>query len=82
MKAGIGSASIVLPSGLIVAAIVAVNAVGDIIDPATGKVVAGVRNPDGTFADARKILRDGGDAASRHEPAKTPPSASSRRTRS
>jgi len=60
MKAGIGSASIVLPSGLIVAAIVAVNAVGDIIDPATGKVVAGVRNPDGTFADARKILRDGG----------------------
>jgi L-aminopeptidase/D-esterase-like protein len=60
MKAGIGSASIVLPSGLMVAAIVAVNAVGDIIDPATGKVVAGVRNPDGTFADARKILRDGG----------------------
>ena len=32
---------------------------GDIIDPATGKVVAGVRNPDGTFADARKILRAG-----------------------
>jgi len=61
MKAGIGSASIVLPSGLIVAAIVAVNAVGDIIDPATGHVVAGVRNPDGTFADARKILRSGGN---------------------
>src|SRR5260221_270182 len=35
------------------------SAVGDIIDPATGKVVAGVRNPDGTFADARKILRGG-----------------------
>jgi L-aminopeptidase/D-esterase-like protein len=60
MKAGIGSASIALPSGLIVAAIVAVNAVGDIIDPATGNVVAGVRNPDGTLADARKILRAGG----------------------
>jgi L-aminopeptidase/D-esterase-like protein len=58
-KSGIGSAAIALPNGLIVAAIVAVNAVGDIIDPATGKVVAGVRNPDGTFADARTILRAG-----------------------
>lgn len=58
-KSGLGTAAITLPSGLVVAAIVAVNAVGDIIDPATGKVVAGVRNPDGTFADARKILRAG-----------------------
>ena len=59
MKAGVGSASITLPSGLIVSAIVAVNAVGDIIDPTTGKVVAGVRNSDGSLADARKILRGG-----------------------
>jgi len=59
-KAGIGTAAIALPNGLVVAAIVAVNAVGDIIDPATSKVVAGVRNPDGSFADARKILRSGG----------------------
>jgi L-aminopeptidase/D-esterase-like protein len=59
-KAGLGTAAITLPNGLVVAAIVAVNAVGDIIDPATGKVVAGVRNPDGTFADARRILRTGG----------------------
>ena len=58
-KAGIGTASIRLASGLVVAALVAVNAVGDIIDPATGKVVAGVRNPDGTFADARVLLRSG-----------------------
>jgi L-aminopeptidase/D-esterase-like protein len=58
-KAGIGSAAITLPNGLIVGAIVAVNAVGDIIDPATGAVVAGVRAPDNTFADARKILRSG-----------------------
>jgi L-aminopeptidase/D-esterase-like protein len=58
-KSGLGSASITLPGGLVVAAIVAVNAVGDIVDPATGKVVAGVRNPDGTFADARRILRSG-----------------------
>ena len=44
MKAGLGSYSITLPNGLTVGAIVAVNAVGDIIDPDTGKVVAGVRN--------------------------------------
>ena len=64
-KSGIGTASIALPNGLVVGAIVAVNAVGDIIDPATGKVVAGVRNPDGTFADARKLLRAGGSTQSR-----------------
>jgi L-aminopeptidase/D-esterase-like protein len=60
MKAGIGSAAIKLPSGLVVAALVAVNAVGDIIDPATGQVVAGARGPDGKLLDARKLLRQGG----------------------
>jgi L-aminopeptidase/D-esterase-like protein len=59
MKAGLGSAAVRLPNGLVVAAIVAVNAVGDIIDPDSGKVMAGALNPDGTFADARKILRSG-----------------------
>jgi len=60
MKSGIGSASITLPNGLTVAALVAVNAVGDVIDPATGQVVAGVRTVDGTsLADARRLLRDG-----------------------
>jgi L-aminopeptidase/D-esterase-like protein len=60
MKGGIGSASIVLPNGLVVAALVAVNAVGDVIDPATGSVVAGVRTADGkSLADARTLLRDG-----------------------
>ena len=60
MKGGIGSASIRLPDGLVVAALVAVNAVGDVVDPATGQVVAGVRTPDGkSLADARKLLRDG-----------------------
>lgn len=47
MKGGIGTASIKLPTGLSVGAIVAVNAVGDIIDPATGKIIAGARTPDG-----------------------------------
>lgn len=58
MKAGVGSASIVLESGLIVGAVVAVNAVGDIVDPMTGRVVAGTRNSDGTLADARRVLRE------------------------
>jgi L-aminopeptidase/D-esterase-like protein len=60
MKGGIGSAAIRLPNGLTVGAIVAVNAAGDVIDPSTGQVVAGVRTPDGkALADARKLLRDG-----------------------
>jgi L-aminopeptidase/D-esterase-like protein len=60
MKGGVGSASIALPNGLVVAALVAVNAVGDVIDPATGQVVAGVRNADGKgFADARRLVRSG-----------------------
>ena len=60
MKGGIGSASITLTSGLVVAALVAVNAVGDVVDPSTGQVVAGVRTADGkSLADARTLLRDG-----------------------
>lgn len=60
MKAGVGSSAIVMPTGLVVAALVAVNAVGDIIDPSNGQVVAGVRTPDGkALADARKLLRAG-----------------------
>jgi len=60
MKGGLGSASITLPNGLVVAALVAVNAVGDVVDPTTGQVVAGVRTADGkSLADARKLLRDG-----------------------
>lgn len=58
MKGGIGSASIELPGGVVVGAIVAVNAVGDVIDPATGEVVAGVRDEDGSgFTDARTLIR-------------------------
>ena len=61
MKGGIGTSSITLDDGLTVSAVVAVNAIGDVIDPATGKIVAGVRTGDGTgFADARSLLRAGG----------------------
>jgi len=60
MKGGVGSAAVVVPGGLTVAALVAVNAFGDVIDPATGLVVAGVRTADGLgLADARVLLRAG-----------------------
>ena len=58
MKGGFGTASVTLANGLTVAAAVAVNAAGDIVDPATGEVVAGVRTEDGRgLADARRLLR-------------------------
>jgi L-aminopeptidase/D-esterase-like protein len=50
MKGGLGAASIKLSDGkssLTVGAIVAVNAVGDVIDPGAGKVIAGARTKDG-----------------------------------
>jgi len=60
MKGGIGVSRLTLPNGLTVAAVVAVNAVGDVIDPATGQVVAGVLSEDGSeLADARTLLRTG-----------------------
>jgi L-aminopeptidase/D-esterase-like protein len=46
MKGGIGSASITI-EGITVGAIVAVNALGDVIDPATGTTIAGARTEDG-----------------------------------
>jgi putative pantetheine hydrolase len=38
LKGGLGSASAVLDDGTMVAAIVAVNAIGDVVDPATGEL--------------------------------------------
>jgi L-aminopeptidase/D-esterase-like protein len=49
-----------LPNGLVIGAIVAVNAVGDIIDPTTGRTVAGIRSEDGkSVADVRTLIRSG-----------------------
>jgi L-aminopeptidase/D-esterase-like protein len=47
MKGGVGTASVRLPGGAVVAALVAVNAYGDVVDPATGRLLAGARTPDG-----------------------------------
>jgi len=46
MKGGIGSASLEV-DGVRIAALVAVNAAGDVIDPSTARVVAGSRQVDG-----------------------------------
>ena len=46
MRGGIGSASVTV-GGITVAALVAVNAIGDVIDPTTGRVIAGARTADG-----------------------------------
>jgi L-aminopeptidase/D-esterase-like protein len=61
MKSGLGSASIrVGDTGIVVGAIVAVNAVGDVIDPKTGKIIAGARNADGSgFMDSMARIREG-----------------------
>jgi L-aminopeptidase/D-esterase-like protein len=56
MKSGIGSASLRLPGGGVVAALVAANPFGDIIDPASGRPIAGLRGEDG------KALRGTADA--------------------
>jgi L-aminopeptidase/D-esterase-like protein len=47
MKGGIGTASLRLGEGVVVGAIVAVNCVGNVIDPKTGQIVAGSRSPRG-----------------------------------
>lgn len=46
MKGGIGSASVTV-AGITVGALVAVNALGDVVDPASGQPVAGARTADG-----------------------------------
>lgn len=45
VKSGIGTAALHLPSGITVGALVAVNALGDVVNPLTGKIIAGSRHP-------------------------------------
>jgi L-aminopeptidase/D-esterase-like protein len=44
MKAGVGTASMNIGGGVIVGALVAVNAWGDVIDPKTNQIIAGLRS--------------------------------------
>jgi len=57
MKGGIGTASVKV-GGVTVGALVVVNAIGDIIDPADGRLIAGARGPDGLpLGSAQAMLR-------------------------
>jgi L-aminopeptidase/D-esterase-like protein len=60
-KSGLGTALIESSAGLKVAALVAVNAFGDVRDPATGRVLAGARTaPESReFADTSAAMRRG-----------------------
>jgi L-aminopeptidase/D-esterase-like protein len=67
MKSGLGTASVHLGSvlslskggGLLVGAIVAVNAFGDVIDPRTGEILAGARalGGGGAFANTLAVMK-------------------------
>jgi L-aminopeptidase/D-esterase-like protein len=58
MRGGLGSASVTV-GGITVAALVAVNAIGDVIDPSTGEPIAGARSEDGKSLQGtmRSMLR-------------------------
>jgi L-aminopeptidase/D-esterase-like protein len=59
MKAGLGTAS-VRAGDTMIGALVVVNAGGDVVDPATGEIVAGTRHPaEDRFADSVALLREG-----------------------
>lgn len=59
MKGGIGTASVSV-DGVTVGALVAANPLGDVVDPATGRVIAGARTVDGrALLDTRRALLAG-----------------------
>lgn len=62
VKGGIGSASASLGDGMVLGVIVAVNAVGDIFDAETGKLLAGARNAEGTGWRGHTVGRSVGSA--------------------
>jgi len=66
MKGGLGTASITA-AGFTVAAIVAVNAVGDVVDPSSGETLAGARTRDGRHLAGSLRALERGDL-----PASTP----------
>lgn len=72
MKSGIGTSTVALQGpyrGVLVSSLAAVNALGDVRDPSTGKIIAGARrSPDSMeFADSTKALLDGVRAGFRRE---------------
>lgn len=58
-KGGIGGATMRF-GNVFVSAIVAVNALGDVYDRKTGKILAGARTPDGKFLNTVEYITSGG----------------------
>lgn len=59
MKGGVGTASVTV-DGVTVGALIACNALGDVLDPYTGRVMAGARSEDGRqLRDTRRALLRG-----------------------
>jgi L-aminopeptidase/D-esterase-like protein len=56
MKGGLGTASLHIPGGPVVAALAIVNALGDIWDQ--NQIIAGALHPNGTFINQTKALLD------------------------
>jgi L-aminopeptidase/D-esterase-like protein len=56
MKGGLGTASVKL-GDVVISALAVVNAAGDILDWRSGRIVAGARRADGSFADSVEIMR-------------------------
>jgi L-aminopeptidase/D-esterase-like protein len=61
MKGGVGTSSIPGPRGLVVGALVVVNAFGDVLFPKTGKILAGTRRSNRSlqFANSSKWIKQG-----------------------
>jgi L-aminopeptidase/D-esterase-like protein len=57
MKGGLGTCSLAMPDGLKVAALVVVNAFGDIIDNVTGKIIAGLRRSENSLEFANTVTQ-------------------------
>jgi L-aminopeptidase/D-esterase-like protein len=66
MRSGIGTASMEIGGGVIVAAMIVVNPFGDVIDPTSQKIIAGARplkkgplkvGGDGRFVDTLKLMK-------------------------
>jgi L-aminopeptidase/D-esterase-like protein len=59
-KSGLGTSAIRLADGVTVGALVVVNALGDVVNPRTGQIVAGSRDPStGEFVSAVAVLLRG-----------------------
>ncbi len=57
MKGGLASVAMALPGGVWVGALVVVNAFGDVLNPTSGQIIAGAKNPDsGEFVDTLNHL--------------------------